>query len=158
MLEQLGYQRKQTLANAERYVTPALKEQELRLQNAQDETLELERRLYAELVNTLAAAAPTLLRTAGALARLDVLASLAEAAAQGHWARPALVEDGPLEIVGGRHPGVQRTLPPGRVLANDTHLASGGDSPNLAPSSPPTRQGSGPIAETSPPFLQREGG
>jgi DNA mismatch repair protein MutS len=130
MLERLGYQRKQTLANAERYVTPALKEQELRLQNAQEEALELERRLYAELVNSLAAAAPTLLRTAGALARLDVLASLAEAAAQGNWTRPELVEDGPLEITAGRHPVVERTLPPGSFVANDAYLASGGGEPN----------------------------
>jgi DNA mismatch repair protein MutS len=133
MLERLGYQRKQTLANAERYVTPALKEQELRLQNAQEEALELERRLYAELVNTLAGAAPTLLRTAGALARLDVLASLAETAAQGNWTRPELAEDGPLDIVGGRHPVVERTLPPGSFVANDTYLASGGGPTPLAP-------------------------
>ncbi len=125
MLERLGYQRKQTLANAERYVTPALKELEFRLQNAQEEALELERRLYAELVGTIAAAAPALLRTAGALARLDVLASLAEAAAQGRWVRPELLADGPIEIRGGRHPVVERTLPPGSFVPNDTYLGAG---------------------------------
>ncbi len=157
MLERLGYQRKQTLANAERYVTPALKEQELRLQNAQEEALELERRLYAELVNTLAAAAPTLLRTAGALARLDVLASLAEAAAQGNWTRPELVEDGPLEIVGGRHPVVERTLPPGNFVANDTYLASGG---GPTPPTPLPGEGRGAPAQPAPapPSPEREGG
>jgi len=156
MLERLGYQRKQTLANAERYVTPALKEQELRLQNAQDEALELERRLYAELVNTLAAAAPTLLRTAGALARLDVLASLAEAAAQGNWTRPTLVEDGPIDITAGRHPVVERTLPPGSFVANDTLLASGRE-PN-PPAPFPAKAGGADLAVPSPPFLDREGG
>src|SRR5581483_8836512 len=93
LLERLGYQRKQTLANAERYVTPELKELELRLQTAQDEALELEKRLYAVLVAAIAAAAPALLRTAGALARLDVLAAFAEAAAQGGYVCPELVED-----------------------------------------------------------------
>ena len=72
MLERLGYQRKQTPANAERYVTPALKELELRLQNAEDEALELERRLYAELVNTIASAAPTLLRTSTCGGRISI--------------------------------------------------------------------------------------
>jgi DNA mismatch repair protein MutS len=170
MLERLGYQRKQTLANAERYVTPALKEQELRLQNAQEEALELERRLYSELLNTLAAAAPALLRTAGALARLDVLASLAEAAAQGHWTRPELVEDGPLEIDGGRHPVVERTLPPGSFVANDTYLASnlpppaplpkgkGEPQAGLAGAADPWSEGSSLTGETDPPLPFREGG
>jgi DNA mismatch repair protein MutS len=124
LLERLGYQRKQTLANAERYVTPELKELEFRLQNAQEEALELERRLYAELVETIAAAVPALRRTAGALARLDVLASFAEAAARYNYVRPELLPDGPIAITGGRHPVVERHLPPGSFVANDTYLSS----------------------------------
>ncbi len=124
LLERLGYQRKQTLANAERYVTPELKELEFRLQNAQEEALELERRLYTELVETIAAAVPVLRRTAGALARLDVLASFAEAAARYNYVRPELLPDGPIAITGGRHPVVERHLPPGSFVANDTYLSS----------------------------------
>src|SRR5262249_31022011 len=124
LLERLGYQRKQTLANAERYVTPELKELELRLQTAQDEALELEKRLYAALVATIAGSAPALLRTAGALARLDVLAAFAEAAAQGGYVCPELIEDGGFVIEGGRHPVVERTLPPGTFVPNDTRMAA----------------------------------
>src|SRR4051812_1160328 len=139
LLERLGYQRKQTLANAERYVTPELKELELRLQTAQDEALELEKRLYAALVATIAAAAPALLRTAGALARLDVLAALAEAAAQGGYVCPELTEDGALAIECGRHPVVERTLPPGAFVPNDTFL-------DAAPPAAPTDGASAPSA------------
>jgi DNA mismatch repair protein MutS len=124
LLERRGYQRKQTLANAERYVTPELKELELRLEHAQEEILEQERQLYAALVGTVAAAAPRLRRTAGALARLDVLATLAEAAALGGYTRPELLDEGPIDVQEGRHPVVERALPPGSFVANDTRLSS----------------------------------
>ena len=153
-MERLGYQRKQTLANAERYVTPELKELELRLQTAQDEALELEKRLYAALVATIAAAAPALLRTAGALARLDVLAAFAEAAAQGGYVCPELVEDGGLTIEGGRHPVVERTLPPGTFVPNDTRLGAApppapSDGEAAAPASPPDGAGAAPATTPS---------
>ncbi|HLI27039.1 MAG TPA: DNA mismatch repair protein MutS [Chloroflexota bacterium] len=122
LLDKLGYQRKQTLANAERYVTPELKTLEARLQSAQEEALELERQLYQGLLDTLAAAAPALRRTATALARLDVLAALAEAAARYGYVRPELLAEGPLEIEQGRHPVVERRLPAGSFVPNDTRL------------------------------------
>lgn len=170
LLERLGYQRKQTLTNAERYVTPALKELEVRLTSAQEESLDLERRLYGELVDALAAAAPRLLRTAGALARLDVLAGLAEAAALHNYVRPTLSADGPLAITGGRHPVVERMLPAGSFVANDTVLEAGPTPPAplpegkgakyavLASPDDSTDVSSGATASPHSPIPFREGG
>ncbi|MBX5492174.1 MAG: DNA mismatch repair protein MutS [Chloroflexi bacterium] len=124
LLDKLGYQRKQTLVHAERYVTPELKTLETRLQSAQEEALELERQLYQALLDELAAAAPAMRRTAAALARLDCLAALAEAAARYGYVRPELLAEGPLEIEQGRHPVVERRLPAGAFVPNDARLDS----------------------------------
>jgi DNA mismatch repair protein MutS len=116
------YIRKQTLVNAERYITPELKEQEALILNAEERTRELELQLFAELVARLAEHADALLARARAVAHLDAYASLAEVAAANGYTRPELAEDGRIEIVGGRHPVVEQTLPDTPFVPNDTRL------------------------------------
>jgi DNA mismatch repair protein MutS len=121
-LERLGWIRKQTLANAERFVTPELKEMEARAARAHDDALHLERELYGALLERLAGCAAELADTARAIAWLDLLGALAEAASAHGYVRP-LVDDGDeLEIVEGRHPVVEHSLPPGQFVANATRL------------------------------------
>lgn len=122
LLESFGYQRKQTLANAERFVTPQLKEQEMRLQSAQEEIEALEKQIYAELVAELAAAAPRVRRTAQSLARLDAVLSLAETAVAGRYVRPTVDEGPTISLRGGRHPVVERMIASGEYVANDCYL------------------------------------
>lgn len=119
------YIRKQTIANGERFITPALKEYESLILNAQERQAEIELRLYREVCARVGAAAPRLLTTARALADLDVWASLAEVAVRQRYVRPELVEDTCLEIVGGRHPVVEQGLATqgaGAFVPNDTRL------------------------------------
>jgi DNA mismatch repair protein MutS len=104
------YIRKQTLVNAERYITPELKEYETLVLNAEDRILEIEKRLFNQVCETLSRSSRALLSTARALAELDTLASLAEAAALGSYVRPEVVEGSVLEIRGGRHAVVERGL------------------------------------------------
>ena len=130
LLEAMGFQRKQTIANAERFVTSELKEQELRLQNAQAEIEALEKQIYSELLAELAAMAPRIRATAQTLARFDALLSLAEAAAAGRYVRPSIEESTGLEIRAGRHPVVERALPAGEFVPNDCLMS--GDSHQLA--------------------------
>ena len=130
LLEAMGYQRKQTIANAERFVTSELKEQELRLQNAQAEIEALEKQIYGELLAELAAMAPRIRKTAQVLARLDALLSLAEAAAAGRYVRPEIDDSTDLEVRAGRHPVVERALPAGDFVPNDCSMS--GDERQLA--------------------------
>ncbi|MEN6478565.1 MAG: DNA mismatch repair protein MutS [Anaerolineales bacterium] len=116
------YIRKQTLVNAERYIPPELKEKEALILSAEERTLEIERRLYAELLTTLARSADALLARAQAIAHLDVYASLAEVAADYGYTRPELSDDGRIEIVAGRHPVVERALRDTPFVPNDTLL------------------------------------
>jgi DNA mismatch repair protein MutS len=119
------YLRKQTLVNAERYITPELKEYETLVLNAEEEILAVERRLFEELCQAICEAAQRLLRTAQALAHLDVFLSLAEVAVRENYVRPKLTEDDLLVIQGGRHPVVERLLDGGtRYVPNDTHFDS----------------------------------
>jgi DNA mismatch repair protein MutS len=115
-----NYIRKQTLVNAERYITPELKEYETLVLNAEERILEIETRLFKELCAQIGAQAARLLATARALAQVDVLAALADIAARNAYVRPAL-EDGPgLEIRNGRHPVVEHFLAAGeRFVPND---------------------------------------
>jgi len=115
-----NYIRKQTLVNAERYITPDLKEYETLVLNAEERILEIETRLFKELCAQLGAHATRLLATARTLAQIDVWASLAEVAAQNNYVRPTLVDEPVLEIRNGRHPVVEQFLPAGeRYVAND---------------------------------------
>ena len=119
------YIRKQTIANGERFITPALKEYESLILNAQERQAEIELRLYREVCAQVAAAAPRLLATAHALADLDVWGSLAEIAVRQRYVRPELAEDTCLEIVGGRHPVVEQSLAAQGTctfVPNDTRL------------------------------------
>ncbi len=121
-----NYIRKQTLVNAERFITPELKEYETLVLNAEDRMLEIEVRLFKELCAQISAQAVRLLNTAQALARLDVFASLAEAAVNNNYVRPALAADGRLEIREGRHPVVEQFLTSGeRYVPNDIVFEAG---------------------------------
>jgi DNA mismatch repair protein MutS len=119
------YIRKQTLVNAERYITPEMKEYETLVLNAEERIHEVEARLFKEVCARLAASAPVLLATARALAQLDVLASLAETAALHGYVRPLVVEEDVLEIHDGRHPVVELSLSGERFVPNDVLFEEG---------------------------------
>lgn len=115
------YERRQTLANAERYVVPELKEREAEVLNAQEQIEALESLLFEEVVERLAAWAPAMLGSSAAIAGLDVAASLAEVAVLQAYTRPRLTDAGRIEIEAGRHPVVEasQTEP---FVPNDTRL------------------------------------
>jgi DNA mismatch repair protein MutS len=117
-----GYTRKQTLKNAERYVTPELKDHEERVLGAEEKIQQIEYELFLGLREQVAAQAGRLLQSAEVLAELDVLAGLAELAASRQYCRPEL-DDGPvLEVREGRHPVLDQTLPPGTFVPNDCSM------------------------------------
>jgi DNA mismatch repair protein MutS len=113
------YIRKQTLVNAERYITPELKEYESLILNAQERLQELEARIFQQLQAQVAAAAKRLLAVGRALAHLDVYAALAEVALMHRYVRPDLAEDTALHIVAGRHPVVEITQREEPFVPND---------------------------------------
>jgi len=118
-----NYIRKQTLVNAERYITPELKEKEALILNAAERRQELEATLYRQVLAQIAGHAGELLATARAVAHLDVFVGLAEHAARYAYTRPELADDGIIEIHGGRHPVVERLLPSGETFVpNDVRL------------------------------------
>ncbi|MDI6770907.1 MAG: DNA mismatch repair protein MutS, partial [Anaerolineales bacterium] len=119
------YIRKQTLVNAERYITPEMKEYETLVLNAEERIRELELRLFREVCATLAKSTARLLDTARALAELDVLSTLAEVAALGGYCRPEVREDEVLDIREGRHPVVEQTLQSERFVPNDVTIEKG---------------------------------
>jgi DNA mismatch repair protein MutS len=104
------YHRRQTVKNAERYITPELKEFEDKVLSARDRALAREKQLYDELLDRLIAQLATLQSTAAALAALDVLANLAERAVTLRYAAPELTDEPALEIIEGRHPVVERFI------------------------------------------------
>jgi DNA mismatch repair protein MutS len=118
------YIRKQTLVNAERYITPDLKEYESLILNAQEQLLEIESRIFREVSDQIAAAALRLLATARALAELDVYISLAEVALRHRYVRPALDEEHVIAIKNGRHPVVELTLRDEPFVPNDVYLSA----------------------------------
>jgi DNA mismatch repair protein MutS len=120
------YIRKQTLVNAERYITPEMKEYEALVLNAEERIHEIEVRLFREVCQRLGSSASRLLAAARSLAQLDALAGLAETAALGGYICPEVVQEDVLEIRGGRHPVVERGLPGGeRFVPNDAILEPG---------------------------------
>lgn len=120
------YIRKQTLVNAERYITPQMKEVEAQVLNAEERILEVETRLFKQVCAELAKTAQSMLASARALATADVLAALAEVAALNGYARPELSRDTSLDIREGRHPVVERLLPgPAHFVPNDTSFEEG---------------------------------
>ncbi len=118
------YARKQTLTNGERYVTPELKELELRIAQSQSRQAHLEQELFAALVERLAAQVPELLEAAAALAEIDVLASLAQCAAERGYVRPSFIEESVVEIDDGRHPVMESVLS-SNFVPNDVRLQAG---------------------------------
>jgi DNA mismatch repair protein MutS len=117
------YIRKQTLVNAERYITPELKEYESLILNAQERILELEERIYRQVLDQVAVAAGRLMRAAQVVASLDVCAALAEVALMHRYVRPELTADGELHILAGRHPVVELTQREAPFVPNDAHFA-----------------------------------
>ena len=140
------YVRRQTLVGGERFITPEMKEYESLILNAQDRIGEMESALFRQVCQQVAGYAESILTTARAIANTDVFASLAEVASRYGYVRPALDEGDTVQIRQGRHPVVERMLPSGDFVANDTELSSGGEQliiltgPNMAGKSTYIRQ------------------
>ena len=116
------YTRKQTLANAERYITPELKELEDTILGAEDKLYALEYELYCTIRDTIAAEVKRIQTTAKAIASLDVFSSLALVAERNNYVRPKINESGRIDIKDGRHPVVEQMIPNGTFICNDTFL------------------------------------
>jgi DNA mismatch repair protein MutS len=119
------YIRKQTLVNAERFITPEMKEYETRVLNAEERIREIEGRLFREVCRRVTADRADLLASAGTLAELDCYAALADAAARNGYVRPEVADDSALDIREGRHPVVERFLTDERFVPNDIRLEDG---------------------------------
>ncbi|GAE14196.1 DNA mismatch repair protein MutS [Bacteroides pyogenes JCM 6292] len=117
--------RKQTLVNAERYITQELKEYEEKILGAEDKIMALETRLYADLVQALAEFIPQIQINANQIARIDCLLSFANVARENHYIRPVIEDSDVLDIRQGRHPVIEKQLPIGeKYIANDVMLDS----------------------------------
>lgn len=116
------YIRKQTLKNQERYITPVLKEYEEKVLRAEDRAKALEQELFTALREQVATFVPLLLRTADAMAEIDVLAGLATLAGKGGYCRPQLTAEPIMDIRDGRHPVLDRLMPAGQFVPNDVRL------------------------------------
>jgi DNA mismatch repair protein MutS len=119
------YIRKQTLVNAERYITPEMKEYETLVLNAEERIKEIELRIFKEICAELSKSVHKLLDTAYALAELDVLSALGEVAALGGYCKPEVREDAVLDIREGRHPVVEQLLHGERYVPNDVIFEQG---------------------------------
>lgn len=118
------YQRKQTLANAERFVTPELKEYEQKIISAEEKLKELEFELFNTLRENVRNYTKPILEAAHVLAEIDVFVSLAEVAVRQHYVRPQIKDDGQILIAEGRHPVVEEMLEPGEFVPNDTQMSN----------------------------------
>ena len=142
-----NYVRRQTLVGGERFITPEMKEYESRILNAQERIGELERSLFMQVCRQVADAGASILRTAAGLASLDVYCSLADVATRNGYVRPELNDGDTLDIRQGRHPVVERALPPGEFVPNDLRMSNGEETliiltgPNMAGKSTYIRQG-----------------
>lgn len=116
------YVRKQTLTNAERYMTPELKEVEQKIIGAQEQSIRLELQLFAEIRDLIAGKIDRIQKIAAALKKLDVYQSLSRTASENRYVRPTITEDGVLSIVEGRHPVVEQNMKDGMFIPNDTYL------------------------------------
>ncbi|MEC9140754.1 MAG: DNA mismatch repair protein MutS [Chloroflexota bacterium] len=140
------YIRRQTLVNAERFITPELKEYESLILNAGERLAELENTLFREVCKKVSDKGEEILKTATAVAQVDVFYSLAEVASRHSYVRPILTEDGAMAVHGGRHPVVERVIPSGTFVPNDITLGGDGASllmltgPNMAGKSTFIRQ------------------
>lgn len=119
--------RKQTLVNAERYITEELKSYEEKILGAQEKIAIIETRIFNELVAAIAEYIPAIQLDAALAARLDVLASFTRVALENHYNRPVVDDSLDVEIVEGRHPVIERELPPGEpYISNSVHLSNSG--------------------------------
>ena len=116
------YIRKQTLTNAERYITPELKELEDTILGAEEKLTALEYELFTDIRDRIAAEVLRIQRTAKAVARLDVFTSLAFVADKNHYVRPKINGQGVVDIQKGRHPVVEQMIPENMFISNDTYL------------------------------------
>ncbi len=116
------YMRKQTLVNAERFITPALKEQEEKIITAQEKMIDLEYRLFMDICAKVLQNLSEIQKTASFIARLDVLNSLAEASARNNYIRPVIDNDLTIDIEDGRHPVLENMLGANKFIPNPTHL------------------------------------
>jgi DNA mismatch repair protein MutS len=138
--------RKQTVKNAERYISPELKEYEDKVLRAEERAKALEYELFVTLRDRVGAEAPRLIQAGGVLAQLDVLAGLAELAARQDYVRPEMTSDTALEINAGRHAVLDALMAQGQFIPNDTRLGSEGATillitgPNMAGKSTYIRQ------------------
>jgi DNA mismatch repair protein MutS len=121
------YIRKQTLTNAERYITPELKEYETLILNAEERILQIERRLFAEVCQQVVASTKRMLATSQVLAKLDVAAAMAEVAANFDYFRPTLSSGNEMYIENGRHPVVEHSLTLERFVPNNTSFTEASD-------------------------------
>jgi DNA mismatch repair protein MutS len=117
-----AYIRRQTVKNAERYITPELKEFEGKVLGAEERAREMEFRVFEELRAAVAAQTPRILATAAAVAQVDVLAGLAQRAAENRYVAPEIDEGDVLRIVDGRHPAVERSIQGEPFVPNDTRM------------------------------------
>ncbi|MCM1282225.1 MAG: DNA mismatch repair protein MutS [Roseburia sp.] len=140
------YVRKQTLTNAERYITPELKELEDTILGAEDKLVNLEYELFRNIRGEIAAGVSRIQRTAKAVAKLDVFVSLALVAGRNHYCRPKINENGIINIQNGRHPVVEKMITGDMFIDNDTYLDNGDNrvsiitGPNMAGKSTYMRQ------------------
>lgn len=140
------YTRKQTLTNAERYITPKLKELEDMILGAEDKLFALEYDLFCQVREELAAQIPRIQETAKAIAQLDVYASLSVVAQRNNYVRPRVNTKGVIDIKNGRHPVVEKMINNDMFIANDTYLDNGSKrvsvitGPNMAGKSTYMRQ------------------
>lgn len=140
------FTRKQTLANAERYITPELKELEDMILGAEDKLVSLEYDLFCDVRNKIAEEVVRIQRTAKAIANLDVFVSLAVVADQNNYCRPKMTNSGVIDIKGGRHPVVEKMITNDMFIDNDTYLDNGNNriaiitGPNMAGKSTYMRQ------------------
>jgi DNA mismatch repair protein MutS len=123
------YERKQTLANAERFTTPELKDYERKVLDAEEKILTLEKELFSAVRREAAAEAPRIRATAAAVAELDATAALAQVAAENRYHRPAFSDNGEMRILAGRHPVIERIADreAGRFIPNDLYLNDSSD-------------------------------
>ncbi len=142
-----NYIRKQTLVNSERYITPELKEYEDKILNAEENISSLEHQIFEQIRSYVAIEAEAIQENAKLIGMLDCYISLAEAAHEYNYSKPEIDESNEINIVEGRHPVVERILPPGEKFTANSYQASGDDSqiiiltgPNMAGKSVYLRQ------------------
>ena len=119
-----AYIRRQTLVGGERFITPELKEYESLILNARERMEELERALYRQVCSQIGERAQAISALAEGVGNIDVFVALAETASRHGYVRPRLTDEDGIEIKGGRHPVVERVIPPGTFVPNDTYLST----------------------------------